>query len=52
MLAIAWIISLLFSAPQAGVYYVQEEYYCIPDFAPKWGSKVVILHAHNQKDEK
>ncbi len=40
MLALAWVISLLFSLPQVVVYHGRSEEYCIAQFQPNWGAKV------------
>jgi hypothetical protein len=42
MLGIAWVVSLLFSAPQAGVFHAKDINYCRADFAPDWGAKVSL----------
>jgi len=42
MLGIAWIVSLLFSAPQASVFHAKTINYCRAEFAPGWGAKVSI----------
>ena len=41
MLAVAWLVSVLFSIPQIVVYNANNDKdFCMPDFQVQWGTKV------------